>query len=479
MNGRIEETIGLTALGRGMGQACDQLVQDALAIFAGLPEERQKELMEEQRKSVEQAQVRDAERRRLEARLRAEPNWIDRAAWIAGEMAAVATKRWPHSTAERDPTGVSVGHTLWMLDQLVGRQVGSETKTCRWLGWVQSQFADFSLLTLDQMKQLNLRSKEEAPRVATSKTNPCKDIPLPAGYGQPGEGSAAAELARIRAVVPTSLLYEVDLVEAVASTFQQYVKVAAEATELRKQLAAMPPAPTQSMRAALQGLLDTYVSLHESGDAGNLGIDTDKTVIAARAALNAFPARTAEPHLANLVRRLIDDHDAKRDVNESLKAVRLALLDVVHPEPFQARCQKWLDVVTEGDATDLAERRARFMEEAMELTQSLGMGLIEAIQLAAYVWGRPNGVPSQEYGGAYTTLAVLAQFTKHDLTACGETELERCWDPAVITKIRGKRSRRHGRGPLPGTTALEADLVPGQPIPDTFYAGCGDRVGPR
>lgn len=460
MNGRIEETIGLTALGRGMGQACDQLVQDALAIFAGLPEERQKELMEEQRKSVEQAQVRDAERRRLEARLRAEPNWIDRAAWIALEMVGVAIERWPHTPAQRDVMGTTPGHTLWMLDQLVGRQVGSETKTCRWLGWVQSQFADFGLLTLDQMKQLNLRSKEEAPRVATSKTNPCKDIPLPAGYGQPGEGSAAAELARIRAVVPASLLYEVDLVEAVASTFQQYVKVAAEATELRKQLAAMPPAPTQSMRAALQGLLDTYVSLHESGDAGNLGIDTDKTVIAARAALNAFPARTAEPHLANLVRRLIDDHDAKRDVNESLKAVRLALLDVVHPEPFQAECQRWLDEVVHDDPTDLAERRARFLEEALELVQSLDMSLVEVIQVAAYVFGRPAGEPPQEYGGMLTTAMVLAQYTGHDLMLCGQAELERCWDPAVIEKIRGKRSRRHGRGPLPGTAAPEADLVP-------------------
>lgn len=367
----------------------DKLVQEAVAIFNDLPEARQRELMEEQRKSVEESARRDAERRRLENR--PEPNWIDRAAWIAGEMVTAALTRWPHTSAQRDVTGTTPGHTLWMLDQLVGRQVGSETKTCRWLGWVQSQFADFGLLTLDQMKHLNLRSKDEAQLIATQKA---------------------------------------------------------------------PPAPTQSMRAALQGLLDTYVSLAESGDAGDLGIDTDETVIAARVALNAFPARTPEPHLAVLVRRLLDDHDAKRDVNESVKAVRLALLDVVHPKPFQAQCQSWLDEVVRDDPTDLAERRARFMEEAMELTQSLGMTLIEVIQLAAYVWSRPNGVPSQEYGGAYTTLAVLAQFTKHDLATCGETELARCWDPAVIEKIRGKRSRRHGRGPLPGTSAPEADLVP-------------------
>ncbi len=411
----------MTDFGRGLVEAAQQAqafardpdaVRKALDLFNGLPTERQKELMEEQRKSVEESARRDAARRNG-----LEPNWIDRASWIAREMCEHARERWPTTIEARDPNGVSPGHTLWMLEELSARRVGSETKTCRWLGWVQSQVTDVGLFSLEQLKQLNLRSKTEAPLVETPKADP-------------------------------------------------------------------GPAPTQSMRAALQGLLDTYVSLHESGDAGNLGIDTDPTVIAARVALNAFPARTPEPVLADLVRRLLDDHDAKRDVNESVKAVRLALTEVIQPEPFQARCQKWLDVVTKGDATDLAERRARFLEEALELVQSLDMSLIEVIQLAAYVFGRPAGEPAQEYGGMFTTAMVLAQYTGHDLMGCGQVELDRCWDPKVIEKIRGKRSRRHGRGPLPGTTVPEADLVPAGPGPDhsaphPFFSGCGDRTGPR
>lgn len=453
----------------------DKLVQEAVAIFNDLPEARQRELMEEQRKSVEESARRDAERRN-----RPEPNWIDRAAWIAREIREPARNSLGDVIEDRDPEGQSGPHLLWMLEELSARRVGSETKTCRWLGYAQALAIQYGILDLERAKQLNLRSKTEALLIATPKTAPAPT---------PDEGSAAAELARIRAVVPASLLYEVDLVEAVASTFQQYVKVAAEATELRKQLAAMPPAPTQNMRAALQGLLDTYVSLHESGDAGNLGIDTDPTVIAARAALNAFPARTPEPHLADLVRRLLDNLDLKqgRDdhilnkASESLKQVRLALLEVVHPEPFQAECQRWLDEVVHDDPTDLAERRARFLEEALELVQALDMSLVEVIQVAAYVFGRPAGEPQQEYGGVLTTAMVLAQYTGHDLMLCGQAELERCWDPAVIEKIRGKRSRRHGRGPLPGTSAPEADLVPAPKgsTPDPFYSGCGDRTGPR
>lgn len=127
-------------------------------------------------------------------------------------------------------------------------------------------------------------------------------------------------------------------------------------------------------------------------------------------------------------------------------------------QDFQARCQAWLDIVTAGDPTDRKERIARFMEESLELVQSLGMTEDEVRQLVFYVFGRPAGIPRQEFGGVATTLAVLAEHTGHDLLYCGEVELARCWKPEVIEKIRGKRSRRHGRGPLPGTT--EADLVP-------------------
>ncbi|QEE37971.1 MULTISPECIES: hypothetical protein [unclassified Methylobacterium] len=127
-------------------------------------------------------------------------------------------------------------------------------------------------------------------------------------------------------------------------------------------------------------------------------------------------------------------------------------------DTFQARCQAWLDVVTKDDPTDTEERVARFVEESLELAQSLGLGRNAALQLVHYVFDRPVGVPAQEFGGVATTLAVLAEYTGHDMLACGETELARVWDPAVIEKIRGKRSRRHGRGPLPGT--VEADLVP-------------------
>lgn len=122
--------------------------------------------------------------------------------------------------------------------------------------------------------------------------------------------------------------------------------------------------------------------------------------------------------------------------------------------PFQLRVADQLRHICDevGDYSDLTERRDRFVEEALELGQSLDMTEDEAHQLVRYVFSRPQGEPHQEFGGAMTTLAGLAHFSRTDLMKCAETELERCWQPVIVEKIRGKRSRRHGRGPLPGTT---------------------------
>ena len=93
-----------------------------------------------------------------------------------------------------------------------------------------------------------------------------------------------------------------------------------------------------------------------------------------------------------------------------------------------------------------------------ELLQAAGMTREQVLQLVDYVFARPVGEPGQEIGGTLTCLAGLATLLRFDMAACGERELERVSTPEIMAKIRGKRSRRHGRGPLPGTS--EVDLVP-------------------
>lgn len=134
------------------------------------------------------------------------------------------------------------------------------------------------------------------------------------------------------------------------------------------------------------------------------------------------------------------------------------LLEQTAPGAFQGRVREHLDAVTEGDPTDLDERRDRFGEEALELIQALGGTREGMLALVDYVFGRPSGAPSQEMGGAMTTLAALASRAELDMLACGEAELARTWRSEVFAKIRRKRAARGGRGVLPG---VDGDVVTG------------------
>ena len=132
---------------------------------------------------------------------------------------------------------------------------------------------------------------------------------------------------------------------------------------------------------------------------------------------------------------------------------------------FQARNAAWAKAAFHGDPTDVRERVNRFVEEALELAQSLGQTADEAHQVVNYVQSRPAGVPRQELGGVMTTAALLANRAGLDMLECGEEELARVSTPAIMAKVREKRSKRFGRGALPGTHS--PDFTPGASIPAT------------
>lgn len=96
---------------------------------------------------------------------------------------------------------------------------------------------------------------------------------------------------------------------------------------------------------------------------------------------------------------------------------------------------------------DKNERCHRFTEESLELVQSLGMTASEAHQLVDYVYGRKIGETKQEIGGVMVTLAALCGAIDIDMSACGHTELDRCWQN--IEKIRAKYAKKLKHSPLP------------------------------
>lgn len=115
---------------------------------------------------------------------------------------------------------------------------------------------------------------------------------------------------------------------------------------------------------------------------------------------------------------------------------------------YQNRVNDWMQVCFGEDiSNDKVERNHRFLEEALELVQSLDCTKSEAHQLVDYVFDRAKGAPNQECGGVMVTLAALCLANELEMDECGEIELKRIWNK--IEQIRGKQAKKPKHTPLP------------------------------
>ena len=152
-----------------------------------------------------------------------------------------------------------------------------------------------------------------------------------------------------------------------------------------------------------------------------------------------------------------DDRAAQAMLREILKA---PLPSPTPQAPFQQRVQPWLlECFGAEIAADRMERNHRFLEESLELVQSLGCTASEAHQLVGYVFGRPVGDPPQEVGGVMVTLAALCLASGLDMHDAGEVELVRISVPEIVAKIRAKQAAKPKHSPLPQSPAAPAESV--------------------
>lgn len=137
-------------------------------------------------------------------------------------------------------------------------------------------------------------------------------------------------------------------------------------------------------------------------------------------------------------------------MQEEIDELRAKLDALEQPDTFQSRVQPWLmECFGAMIAGDREERNHRFLEESLELVQSLGCSQENAHQLVDYVYGRPIGEPSQEVGGVMVTLAALCLANQLDMHRDGETELARITRPEMVLKIRAKQAAKPKYSPLP------------------------------
>ena len=108
---------------------------------------------------------------------------------------------------------------------------------------------------------------------------------------------------------------------------------------------------------------------------------------------------------------------------------------VTYDHSYQERVHSFvIACFGEKIASDMKERGHRFLEESLELYQSIGCTKEDAHTLVEYVFNRPKGHPYKEAGGVMVTLMALCNAAAIDCDKEAETELQRVW--TIIDKIR-------------------------------------------
>lgn len=121
---------------------------------------------------------------------------------------------------------------------------------------------------------------------------------------------------------------------------------------------------------------------------------------------------------------------------------------------FQIDVATWMEKTFSFETREnKRERGYRFLEEALELFQSLNLEREDALKLVDYVFSRPKGEPVQEVGGVMITLAALCEAADISLKRAAVDELERVNSPEVIAKIKSKRATRAVPGDYKGEPA--------------------------
>ena len=94
--------------------------------------------------------------------------WIERAARCAEDMLRGPLADVP--AEERSCNGIQ--HVAWMCMKLAAKDVGSETKTCRWLGYAQGALVSLGYSTLETEKRRNLNSAAPTAGEETNRATP-------------------------------------------------------------------------------------------------------------------------------------------------------------------------------------------------------------------------------------------------------------------------------------------------------------------
>jgi hypothetical protein len=112
------------------------------------------------------------------------------------------------------------------------------------------------------------------------------------------------------------------------------------------------------------------------------------------------------------------------------------------PRPFQERVHAWVVDFFPEHGVNVPERARRFIEEATELAQAVGLPDDQIRANVERVLSREPGQPHQEVGGTMVSLFALCAAAALDAVLEGERELERISGPGMRERMRAKQAEK-------------------------------------
>jgi hypothetical protein len=217
---------------------------------------------------------------------------------------------------------------------------------------------------------------------------------------------------------------------------------------------------TDDLSGAVERLKGVFENKYAPDTRSLTALEDDATFGDLRTALALIAAQEEElGRLKGALKEIVEDHNPTSEIHPiawwidlvwSFKAIASAALSpqARQAESFQAEVWRWaLECFGETIPRDVKERCDRFVEEALELVQSLGYDRRRVASLTDYVFDREPGEPHQEVGGVKVTLAALCAAVGLDMDADGRRELDRIW--TKVEAIRAKQAAKPTGSALP------------------------------
>ncbi len=113
---------------------------------------------------------------------------------------------------------------------------------------------------------------------------------------------------------------------------------------------------------------------------------------------------------------------------------------------LQGRATEWALKTFGRVAMDVRERALRLVEEAIEMSQAVGVERYQVLRMVWEVYSRKPGNPKSEMGGVAITSMIMAEALELNFLGAAEKEYERLKTPQTIARCKKRQAEKKKKG---------------------------------